>query len=129
MKVDLVIPPLMNQKGDVFGSGIPYMSMEVPYTAAALRQAGHEPAIVDSFGEKPHQFTNYKQKYFLRGLRAEEIIARIRPDAGAVFVSTNSGFVSNYGLAYDFLADLLRKLKPKVLLWILPPQLGLTHSV
>lgn len=114
MKVNLIIPPLINQMGDPFGSGVPYMSMEVPYIASYLRQQGHSVKIVDGYGEKPYQYSKTNQgKNFLKGLTEEELLARIDKDPApdVLFMSSNAGLVSNYGIAYSFLMQIIPKLK------------------
>jgi anaerobic magnesium-protoporphyrin IX monomethyl ester cyclase len=50
------------------------------YLAASLRQAGHEPRIVDGLGENPFQVTRlFDDKVMAIGLRSEEIVERIEP--------------------------------------------------
>ena len=58
------------------------------YLAASLRQAGHEPRIVDGLGENPFQVTSlFNKKVMAIGLRSEEIVERIEPDTNLIGVS------------------------------------------
>jgi len=90
------------------------MSMEVPYLAAYLREKGLNVTIIDAFGEKPYQFTDAGATHFLKGLRVEEVMARLDSKSEAIFLSSNSGFVSNYGIAYDYLLTLIKQIKAAI---------------
>lgn len=90
MKVVLIYPPLVHQKGDPFG-GIPAMPTGLAYLAAWLRKAGHEVTLVDAFGEAPLQARPYNEKYVARGLTTAEIISRIPRDSGLVGIGCHSG--------------------------------------
>ena len=58
------------------------------YLAAALRQAGHNPRIVDGLGENPFQITPlFNRTVMAIGLRSEEIVDRIEPDTTLIGVS------------------------------------------
>ena len=90
MRVTLIAPPLIHQKGDPFG-GIPAMPTGLAYIAAWLRAKGNEVVLVDSFGEAPGQAVPLKEKYLARGLTYEQIIDRIEPDCGLVGIGCHSG--------------------------------------
>lgn len=114
MKVNLIIPPLIHQRGDLFGSGVPYMSMEVPYIASYLREQGHQVKIVDGYGSKPDQFKVINNgQNFLKGLKDEEILERLDSNPDVLFMSSNAGLVSNYGIPYSFLMGFIPQLKQK----------------
>jgi anaerobic magnesium-protoporphyrin IX monomethyl ester cyclase len=58
------------------------------YLAASLRQAGHDPRIVDGIGENPFQVTAlFDNKVMALGLKSEEIVDLIRPDTQLIGVS------------------------------------------
>lgn len=68
-RVPLVCPPL----------GLAYL-------AAALRQQGHEPGIVDGVGAAVGRFTPFLDGTFLHGLPIDEIVARVPADTQLVGV-------------------------------------------
>ena len=55
MKITLINPNIVTQKGDFFSSGIPYMPMTLAYLAGYLQSKGNEIKVIDAFGEKPTQ--------------------------------------------------------------------------
>src|SRR3989344_7304486 len=85
MKITLINPNIVTQKGDFFSSGIPYMPMTLACLAAYLRTCEHELTIIDSFGEKPTQVTQ-QGNYFIQGLTIPEICEKVPKDTEAVFV-------------------------------------------
>lgn len=83
--VVLVNPNLVVQRSDPFTTGIVYMPIGLAYVAAALRQAGDPPRVVDAFGEKPFQ-TRREGGFLVLGLTCAEILDRIPANARVVFV-------------------------------------------
>jgi hypothetical protein len=57
MRTVLINPPLVLQRGDFLGSGIPYMPHGLAYLAAALKRHGFGVRVVDLFGENPFSGT------------------------------------------------------------------------
>lgn len=66
MKLCLIIPRLASQKGDFFGSGVPYWPLEAATLAAFLRQRGNDITVLDLFGEAPGRFED-GDGFFLQG--------------------------------------------------------------
>jgi len=64
------------QKGDVFGSGIPYMPHILAYTAGWLKNHGIETKAIDSFGENPFKITT-KDGFCWQGITIDEILKRV----------------------------------------------------
>jgi len=85
MKVVLINPNICMQKGDLFGTGIPYMPISLAFVAASLRKQGHVPVVIDAFGEAPFK-ARMKEHLMVQGLSPEEIVARIPSDADVVCV-------------------------------------------
>ncbi len=85
MKLTLINPNIVTQKGDLFSSGIPYMPLTLAYLAAYLRSLAHSIEIIDSFGEKPTQLITHGN-YYIQGLTTTEIIEKIPQDTDAIFV-------------------------------------------
>ncbi len=104
MKIVLINPPLVGQRGDPFGS-IPSIPVGTPYLAAYLRERGVEVSIIDAFGEDPHATFRLGDSYLARGLDPDAIAARIPKDADIVGVSVHSGAVHGVGL------DIVRRAK------------------
>ena len=53
--VTLINPNIVTQKGDYFGSGIPYWPITLAYIAGLLKKYKIKYEIIDMFGEKPKQ--------------------------------------------------------------------------
>ena len=53
--VVLINPNLVVQRSDPFTTGIVYMPIGLAYVAAALRQSGDPPRVIDAFAERPLQ--------------------------------------------------------------------------
>jgi radical SAM superfamily enzyme YgiQ (UPF0313 family) len=111
IKVDLLIPPLVVQKNDVFSSGIPFVSMEIPSIAAVLRERGNAVRVIDAFGEKVNEFNDFDEHFMLRGMTADEAASEIDGDARALIVSCNSTVVSNYAIPFEFVREVIQKAK------------------
>lgn len=85
MKLTLINPNIITQKGDFFGTGIPFMPITLAYTAAYLREKGHQIQVIDAFGENPRKLTETKN-FFIQGLSLKEIIGKVEPDTEAVIL-------------------------------------------
>ncbi len=85
MKVTLINPNIISQKGDFFGSGIPFMPITLAYAAAYLQEQGHELTVIDAFGENPKKIA-VKENLFIQGLSAEEIISRVPLNTEAIIL-------------------------------------------
>lgn len=79
MKAILISPNIVTQKGDFFGSGIPYMPFTVAYVAAFLREKKHAVFVIDAFGEDPTKVTE-EQGHFIQGITAKQIAAQIKKE-------------------------------------------------
>ena len=55
LHVTFIGPNIVSQKGDFFGTGIPYFPLVISYTAAAVREKGYAIKLIDAFGENPTQ--------------------------------------------------------------------------
>lgn len=85
MKIALISPNITTQKGDFFGSGIPYMPIPLAYVAAYLRKKGNNIQVIDGFGENPFK-VKQEGEFFVQGLSAGEIVERIANDTEAIVV-------------------------------------------
>ncbi len=89
MKIALIHPNLIIQRGDPFTTGIVYMPIGLAYAAAALRTAGEDVVVVDAYGEAPYQCRR-KGNFLWFGLSDEEILTRIDAETGlAVLYAAN----------------------------------------
>jgi len=85
MRITLINPNIVSQKGDLFGSGIPYMPVSLCYLAAQLREKKHHVTLIDAFGLNPFKARNVGN-YVVQGLDDNEIIKRIPRSTEAVFI-------------------------------------------
>ncbi|MBI2664079.1 radical SAM protein [Candidatus Woesearchaeota archaeon] len=83
--IALINPNIVMQKDDLFGTGIPYLPVELAYVAATLRQHNIPFKLIDSFGLNPGKVTK-QDSQFVQGLTDEEILAEIPADSGCVVV-------------------------------------------
>jgi len=97
MKITLINPNIITQKGDFFGTGIPFLPITLAYTAAYLRDKGHKSAVIDAFGEDPKRITSQKD-FFVQGLSLEEIMARIPQDTEAIILYASLVITHNANL-------------------------------
>src|SRR3989338_7404708 len=81
----LINPNICMQQDDLFGTGIPYMPVELAYTAAFLRSRGVSFKLIDSFGENPAKVSR-QGKLLVQGLSDDEIVKRVPRDTTKVIV-------------------------------------------
>ncbi len=83
--IALINPNIVMQKDDLFGTGIPYMPVELAYVASSLRKRGVPFKLIDSFGLKPMQITRQGSQ-LVQGLTTPEILSEIPDDSKSVVV-------------------------------------------
>lgn len=91
--IALINPNIVMQKDDLFGTGIPYLPVELAYVAASLRQRKIPFRLIDSFGLRPEQVTRQGSQ-LVQGITTSEIISEIPSDAKLVVVYC--GFVVTF---------------------------------
>lgn len=85
-KVTFISPNIVTQKGDFFGTGIPYFPVIVAYTAAYIREKGYDVQLIDAFGEDPFHGWEDENKY-IQGLAPEQIIKKIDKETILICIS------------------------------------------
>jgi radical SAM superfamily enzyme YgiQ (UPF0313 family) len=81
--VVLINPNLVAQTNDLLTTGIVYMPVGLAHFAGAVRAAGLPCTVIDALGEAPRHCWREDQ-FLMRGLRTEDVVARIPRDASAV---------------------------------------------
>lgn len=89
MKITLLSPNIITQKGDIFGSGIPYMPVMLVYLAGYLRSKGFEVNIIDAFGLSPHKIRD-ENNCIVHGLSKSEIVQRLPSKIDAICIYAES---------------------------------------
>jgi len=84
MRVTLINPNICMQKGDFFGTGIPYLPMSLAWVAGSLR-SNHDIMVIDAFGENPMHFRT-EGKLHIQGLTIPQILERVPKDTEAICV-------------------------------------------
>lgn len=84
-RVALINPPMLSLRRDPMTAGIVYMPVGLAVLASGLRERGHDPALVDAFGEAPGE-TCLAGKFLRRGLSAADCAARVPDNCDAVAV-------------------------------------------
>ena len=114
VNVAVLAPPLLSQKGDFLGSGVPFFPLEAAYIAAVLRKEGHFVKVVDGFGESPRRRWEYKGKYCVQGLPPAEMIGRLPGKTELVVVSTGSSASANMTAPYSLSLELVKLAKSRL---------------
>ncbi len=83
--IALINPNIVMQRDDLFGTGIPYLPVELAYVAASLRKNNVQFKLIDSFGLKPMQITRQGSQ-LVQGLTISEILSELPNDARFVVV-------------------------------------------
>jgi len=73
------------QKGDFFGTGIPYMPLSLAWIAGYLRSKDYPITVIDSFGENPLKIRE-ELNLKVQGLTIPEIISKIPKDTDVICV-------------------------------------------
>ncbi len=103
-KVTLISANIVAQKGDFFGTGIPYFPLVIAYTAAYLREKGYQINLIDVFGEDPFQVQEEGNK-FIQGLTPDEVVARIEKDTLLLCISAERV------VAHDSIIKIIREIQ------------------
>src|SRR3989338_1569600 len=89
MKVTIINPNIVSQKGDFFGTGIPYMPFIPAALAGYLRQK-YQVQVIDAFGEAPLKRW-HEDGFVVQGLTDREVVGRI--DKGTALICLFAGHV------------------------------------
>jgi radical SAM superfamily enzyme YgiQ (UPF0313 family) len=106
MKVAFINPNIVSQKGDFFGTGIPYLPLPLLYCATAAKEAGHSVLVVDAFGENPKKCV-VENNFVIQGLDVAEVLGRISPTIDVVVVF--SGMIPSF----ERTLEIIRALKSR----------------
>ncbi|MBI2136977.1 radical SAM protein [Candidatus Woesearchaeota archaeon] len=74
--IALINPNVVMQKDDLFGTGIPYLPVELAYVAGSLRAAGIPFKLIDSFGSAPMKISR-EGDFLVQGLSIGEILNEV----------------------------------------------------
>lgn len=108
--IALINPNIVMQKDDFFGTGIPYMPVELAYVAASLRKHEIPFKLIDSFGANPTKVVK-RDSLFIQGLDDAEIVAGIPSDTKYVVVYC--GLVVTFTRIVEIISAVKKKF-PKV---------------
>ncbi len=106
MKVTLIGANIVAQKGDFFGTGIPYFPLVTAYTAANLRKHKYKIEVIDAFGENPSQIREYGNKIIF-GLTPEEIIKKIDRKTAMIAIGAERVF------AHQVMLNIIKEIRNK----------------
>jgi radical SAM superfamily enzyme YgiQ (UPF0313 family) len=94
------------QKGDLFGSGIPYFPLTAAYAASYLIAQNYDVKLIDSFGENPTAIRE-KGDFYFQGLSPKEVVSRIDKKTKVIIL-----FAERL-VAYSNLVELIKEIKKK----------------
>jgi len=105
LRVCLVRPPTLTSASAFGQDAVPPLGLA--YVAGALRAAGHEVCAVDAVGEAVHQYSRLRsgEHALVHGLRTEEIVTRIDPQAEVIGISCM------FSVEWPVVADLLAAIR------------------
>ncbi len=106
MRIEFIRPPVVHLRSDFYGS-IPGIPSGLAYLAASVRSAGHEAGIIDGYGEAPHRFYTFRERYRARGLTPSEIAEKV-PSSSAAGVSVHCA------TEHSMCLGIVRELKARV---------------
>jgi anaerobic magnesium-protoporphyrin IX monomethyl ester cyclase len=106
VKVTIIRPPLVGMRGDLFGS-IPSIPVNVSYIAGALLDGGHDVDVIDCYGEQPLWRRRYNDKFVLRGISPDDVLARFDGKTQVVGISVNEAVSHHVAL------DIVRVLRSR----------------
>ena len=105
MRMTLISPRIAVQKGDLLGSGVPYLPIELATLAAHLRSTGGEVRVVDLFGAAPGRLED-KGDHYLQGAPIEDYADDAAIQGAECLVLFAISFMSHRELL-----DIVRRLK------------------
>jgi radical SAM superfamily enzyme YgiQ (UPF0313 family) len=103
MNITLINPNNVTQKGDFFGTGIPYIPIVLASLAAYLHEKKHSITFIDAFGEDPWK----KQKegnFIIAGLNEHEISERVPKETDLICIY--AGHVVEHSIILKILKEL-----------------------
>lgn len=103
MKVTLIIPNVVSQKGDLFGTGIPYMPIIPAYLASYIKKLGQEVKVIDAFGSDPTK-KRKTDDLIISGMTVKEIVDEV--DIKTDLVCIYAGHVIEHQLIIEIIKSL-----------------------
>lgn len=110
-KVAIIVPPLLSQKKDLFGSGIPYFPVAAAYLAGHLISKGHEVKGIDAFGVSPFNYSSFSEYYQTQGLSSSDIVRMLTDDYDFICLFCN--IVINHSIIIDIIKKIRNKFSDK----------------
>lgn len=107
MNIALISPNIVSQKGDVAGTGIPYVPISLVYLATYLREKKQSVQFIDTFSEKVFQVRK-KNDFFFQGLTPAETVKKIRKGTNLVILYAGQIY------AHESLMEILKEVKLKL---------------
>ncbi|MFA6088457.1 MAG: radical SAM protein [Candidatus Woesearchaeota archaeon] len=107
MNILIINPNIVTQKGDFFGTGIPYMPIIPAYIASYLISKGHHISIIDAFGENPFKSRVEKKEFIIQGLNYEEIVAKVNNNKDLICI------YAGHVVEHFVITNIIRKIKEK----------------
>ncbi|HPO14339.1 MAG TPA: cobalamin-dependent protein [Candidatus Hydrogenedentes bacterium] len=112
MRIQLIHPPIYMNPRAVQATR-PSLPIGLAYIAAVLRREGHEVSVLDAVMEKPDQVTEDGRLCYF-GLRPEEIVERIDPEARVVGISVLFSFT--WPLARRIIQSIKERFPSKIII-------------
>ena len=106
-KVTILVPPLLSQKKDLFGSGIPYFPITAAYLAGYLISKGYSVTGIDAFGAAPEKYTSFSEHYQTQGLNVDDIIQSLSQEKEFICIFCN--IVINHSIILDLICKVKKK--------------------
>ena len=113
MLVTIINPNIVAQKGDFFGTGIPYMPIIPAYLTSYLLNKKHKVEVIDSFGEDPSK-KRTEDDLIIYGLSIGEIIEKVNEKTDIICIY--AGHAIEHSIIINILNAIKKKFKRKKVL-------------
>lgn len=104
MKITLISPNIVSQKGDVAGTGIPYVPISLVYLATYLKEKKQDIQFIDSFSENPFQVVE-KRNFLFQGITPKQIKKRIETNTELIILYAGQVY------AHESLLDIIKEVQ------------------
>ncbi|MBM4140178.1 MAG: B12-binding domain-containing radical SAM protein [Nitrospira sp.] len=123
MKITLISPRIAVQKGDFFGSGVPYWPIELAILSAFLRDRGDEISVIDLFGSSPTTLEEVDDHY-LQGKPFESFTGTPSVAKAEMFILFALSYMAHREILS--IARTLKGLRPDITLCVLENSYAVT---
>ncbi len=113
MIVTIINPNIVTQKGDFFGTGIPYMPIIPAYLASHLLSKKYKVEVIDSFGQNPTK-KRIEGDLIIHGLSLSEILNKVNKKTDLICIY--AGHIVEHSVIVKIIKVIKKRFKEKKIL-------------